>query len=183
MSQIRSRAYVLCFLSLLLAGCSSMSEKQCRSVDWAQRGERDAYDGQSRERIASYQDACTEFGIQADLESYNAGYARGLRMYCTPQRGYAVGKTGASYRRTCPPESEPAFLEGYDAGKGIHGEQRRASDIERQIRDAEKKLKATEAADERDTLRRKIRDLDEERSLVQRRVRRLQDEAAAAGYD
>jgi hypothetical protein len=82
-------------------------------------------------------------------------------MYCTPQRGYAVGKTGASYRRTCPPESEPAFLEGYDAGKGIHGEQRRASDIERQIRDAEKKLKAAEAADERDTLRRKIRDLDE----------------------
>ena len=57
------------------------------------------------------------------------------------------------------------------------------NDIERQIRDAEKKLKEADASEERDTLRRKIRDLDEERSLAQRRVRRLQDEAAAAGYE
>lgn len=183
MTEIRIRACVACLFALLLPACSSMSEKQCRSVNWAERGERDAYDGQSRERIASYQDACTEHGIQADAEAYNAGYARGLRLYCTPQRGYAVGKAGASYRRTCPPESEPAFLQGYDTGRGVHSEQRRVSDIERQIRDAEKKLKEAESSEQRDTLRRKIRDLDEERSLAQRRVRRLQEEAAAAGYD
>jgi hypothetical protein len=183
MSNPRVRAPILCLFVLLLAGCSSMSERQCRSVNWAERGERDAYDGQSRERIASYQDACTEFGIQADVAAYNAGYARGLRLYCTPQRGYAVGKTGGSYRRSCPPESEPAFLEGYDIGKGIYSEQRRVSDLERRIRDAEKKLKAAETADERDALRRRIRDLDDEMSLAQRRMRRLQDEAAAAGYN
>jgi hypothetical protein len=182
MSNPRTRAPIVCLFVLSLAGCSSMSEKQCRSVDWGERGERDAYDGQARGRIASYQDACSEFGIQADSTAYNAGYAKGLRLYCTPQRGYAVGKAGGSYRRTCPPESEPAFLAGYDAGKGLNAEQRRVSDLERQIRDAEKQLKDAASADDRDSLRRRIRDLDEELSLAQRRIRRLQDEAVAAGY-
>jgi hypothetical protein len=116
--------------TLLFAGCSSMSEKQCRSVDWNERGERDAYDGQARERIASYQEACGEFGIQADVAAYNAGYAKGLQLYCTPQRGYAAGKAGSGYRRTCPPQSEPAFLAGYDTGKDLNTEQRRVSDLE-----------------------------------------------------
>jgi hypothetical protein len=75
MSNPRTRARIVCLFMLLLAGCSSMSEKQCRSVDWAERGERDAYDGQARERIASYQDACSEFGVQADTTAYNTGYA------------------------------------------------------------------------------------------------------------
>jgi hypothetical protein len=173
---------VTCLAVLLLAGCSSMSEKQCRAVDWAERGERDAYDGQSRERIASYQDACSEFGIQPDAGAYNAGYAKGLALYCTPQRGYAIGKTGGSYRRICPPESEPAFVDGYDTGKALHTEQRRVKDLERQIRDAEKKLEDAASSEERDTLRRKIRDLDDELSLANRRVRRLEDEAVALGF-
>jgi hypothetical protein len=87
-------AFAICIVPMLLAGCSSMSEKQCRAVNWAERGERDAYDGQSRERIASYQDACSEFGIQPDVGAYNAGYAKGIALYCTPQRGYAVGMKG-----------------------------------------------------------------------------------------
>ncbi len=182
MSNPSVRAPLLCLCTLWLSACSSMSEKQCRSVDWSERGERDAYDGQARVRIARYQDACSEFGIQADAAAYNAGYAKGLRLYCTPQRGYAVGNAGGSYRRTCPPESEPAFLAGYDAGKGLNAERRRVSDLERQIRDAEKQLKDAAGADERDSLRRRIRDLDDEMNLTQRRIRRLQDEAAAAGY-
>ncbi len=182
MSNPRIRAAIAGLLALAIAGCSSMSEKQCRSVDWGQRGERDAYDGQARERIASYQDACGEHGIQADVAAYNAGYAKGLQLYCTPQRGYAVGKAGRSYRGTCPPQNEPAFLAGYDAGKDLYSEQRRATDLERQIRDAENALKDAASTDDRDRLRRRIRDLDDEMSLAQRRVRRLQDEAAAAGY-
>ena len=182
MSTLGSRALIVCLFTLLLGGCASMSEKQCRSVDWRERGERDAYDGQSRERIASYQDACSEFGIRPDVAAYNAGYAKGLEHYCTPQRGYAVGKSGGSYRRTCPPQTEPAFLSGYETGKSLYGEEHRVADIERQIRSTEKELKDAATADERDRLRRKIRDLDDEMSLAQRRVRRLQEEAAAAGY-
>jgi Protein of unknown function (DUF2799) len=182
MTGLRNPAAILSLLTLLLAACSSMSEKQCRSVDWSERGERDAYDGQVRERIASYQDACSEFGIQADAAAYNAGYAKGLRLYCTPQRGYAMGKAGSGYRRICPPESEPAFLTGYDTGKNLNAETQHVSDLERQIRDAERRLKDADSAEDRDSLRRRIRDLDDEMSLVQRRIRRLQDEAVAAGY-
>lgn len=181
MTRDRVCAFAVCIVPLLFAACSSMSEKQCRSVSWPERGERDAYDGQSRERIASYQDACSEFGIPPDASAYNAGYAKGLALYCTPQRGYAIGKAGGSYRRTCPPESEPAFLQGYDTGKALHTEQRRLKDLERQIRDAEKDLKEAATSEERDTLRRKIRDLDEETSLAQRRMRRLEEEALAMG--
>jgi hypothetical protein len=182
MTHHRICVLAICIVPLLLAGCSSMSEKQCRSVNWAERGERDAYDGQSRERIASYQDACSEFGIQPDAAAYNAGYAKGIALYCTPQRGYAIGKSGGSYRRTCPPESEPAFLDGYEAGKALYTEQRRVKDLERQIRDAEKNLEEAATSEERDTLRRKIRALDEEMSLAQRRMRRLEEEAVALGF-
>jgi len=182
MSNPRIRTAIACLFALAITGCSSMSEKQCRSVDWGQRGERDAYDGQARERIASYQDACGEHGIEADVTAYNAGYAKGLQLFCTPQRGYAVGKAGRTYRGTCPPHNEPAFLAGYDVGKALQGEQRRVSDLERQIRAAEDALKEAASADDRDRLRRKIRDLDDELNLAQRRVRRLHDEAVAAGY-
>jgi hypothetical protein len=182
MTRLRMLAAILSLLTSLLAGCSSMSENQCRAVDWATRGERDAYDGQVRERIGGYQDACSEHGVQPDVAAYHAGYAKGLQLYCTPQRGYSTGKAGGSYRRTCPPEAEPNFLIGYQTGKGLYNEQHRVSDLERQIRDAEKKLKNAETGEGRDTLRRKIRDLDGEMTLAQRRVRRLEDEAFAQGF-
>ena len=79
-------------------------------------------------------------------------------------------------------DSRPLDDGGYDTGKGLNAEQRRVSDLERQIRAAEKQLKDAASAEDRDRLRRKIRDLDDEMNLAQRRIRRLQDEAAAAGY-
>lgn len=182
MIRLRNLVPVLALPVLVLAGCSSMSEKQCRTVDWAARGERDAYDGRARERIASYQDACSEFGIEADIAAYESGYAKGLQLYCTPQRGFSIGKAGGSYGRTCPPEAEPGFLAGYDTGRGLYAEQRRVKDLERQIRDAEKQLKDAASAEDRETLRRRIRGLDEEASLAQRRLRRLEEDALAQGF-
>jgi len=166
----------------ILTGCSSMSEKQCRTVNWTERGERDAYDGAARERVADYQDACAEHGIQADMAAYSAGYDKGLQRYCTAERGYAVGKAGGSYRRTCPPAQEAAFLRGFEVGKTIARETREANDLERKVKGAEEELKTAQSAEDRDKLRRKIRDLDEQYGDSQRRLRRLQDEATAAGY-
>ena len=166
----------------LIAGCSSMSEKQCRTVNWGERGERDAYDGATRERVADYQDACAEHGIAADTAAYNAGYDSGLRRYCTAERGFSVGRAGGNYRRTCPPAREPEFLRGYDLGKTMAEEQRKTDALERKLKDAEEALKGAESAEARDELRRKIRDLDQQYIDAQRRLRRLQDEAFANGF-
>ena len=103
-------------------------------------------------------------------------------LYCTPHRGYEVGKTGATYRQSCPPASEATFLRGYDYGRALYQEQQRVADLQRDIRAYEDKLRKASDVDGRESLRRRIRDLDDELALVRRHMRRLQEDAAASGF-
>jgi hypothetical protein len=172
-----------CWLMLIasLLGCSTLSEKQCKTANWAQLGERDAYEGYGRERLYDHQKACSEYSVAPQTVAYNEGWDKGIRLYCTPQRGFDVGKTGASYRRTCPPELEAGFQRGFDTGQGLYRESKHSDQLRRDIQTYEDKLKVSNDANERDNLRRKIRDLDDEALAAQRRMRRLQDDAGAMG--
>jgi hypothetical protein len=76
---------------------------------------------------------------------------------------------------------EANFLRGFDLGQGLYREYKRSDQVRNDIWTYEDRLKKSSDADERESLRRRIRDLDDEALAVQRRIRRLQDDAAAGG--
>lgn len=106
--------------TLAVAGCSSLSEKECLALDWQTVGYEDGVRGYSGDRIADTRKACGEHGVRADLDGYRAGREQGLREYCRPANGYRVGVEGAQYAGVCPAALEPAFLGAYESGHQLH---------------------------------------------------------------
>lgn len=88
---------ILC-LSLLLAGCASLSEKECKRGDWSAIGQKDGERGLSLSRLESHQKACGEYGINPDKVSYERGHGAGAKIYCD-RTGLEHGKKGELKKR------------------------------------------------------------------------------------
>lgn len=172
----------LAVVAILLAGCATLDESQCKTIDWRDLGARDAYDGQDRSRIESHRSACADFGIQPDRSAYTTGFDDGLRRLCTASRGYAFGVDGKTYRNTCPLELDAYFQQGLRLGRDARQENLRIGTLQNQLRSAEDKLRKSQDANERSRLRRQIQNFDDEIRDAQRRLRRFEDEAAQLGY-
>jgi hypothetical protein len=104
----------------VLAGCSGMSEQACVTSDWRTVGFEDGTLGRSEATIGRYRQQCAEHGVAPDLESYRAGHAEGVQVYCRESNGFAVGRSGATYQGVCPANLEGAFIAEYNAGRRLH---------------------------------------------------------------
>ena len=104
----------------LAAGCSGMSEQACVTADWRTVGFEDGTAGRSEGSIGRYRQQCSEHGVTPDLESYRAGHAEGVQIYCKESNGFAVGHSGAQYQGVCPADLEPRFLAEYNSGRRLH---------------------------------------------------------------
>jgi len=109
-----------CAVGYALAGCSGMSEQACVTADWRTVGFEDGTLGRSVGNIGSYRNACAEHGVAPDLESYRAGHAEGVQVYCRESNGFAVGHSGAGYQAVCPANLEAAFVREYEAGRRLY---------------------------------------------------------------
>jgi hypothetical protein len=108
-------------LALLLAGCASLSPEQCLRADWRQIGFSDGATGLSAARISDHAKACAELGIRPNLDVYLKGREQGLRNYCHPENGFAVGRRGGEQNAAdCPEHLKYAFLDQYRRGYRIH---------------------------------------------------------------
>jgi predicted nucleic acid-binding Zn-ribbon protein len=58
--------------------------------------------------------------VAPDLDSYRAGHAEGVRVYCRESNGFAVGHSGATYQGVCPADLEAAFVSEYNSGRRLH---------------------------------------------------------------
>ena len=61
---------------VLAAGCTSMSESECRSTDWAQIGERDGL-ANNRPRIDQYAHQCGQHNMRVVEKDYMDGWWTG----------------------------------------------------------------------------------------------------------
>jgi hypothetical protein len=104
----------------VIAGCSGMSEQACVTSDWRTVGFEDGTVGRSEATIGRYRQQCAEHGVAPDLESYRAGHADGVQVYCRESNGFAVGHSGATYQGVCPADLERAFVAEYNAGRRLH---------------------------------------------------------------
>jgi hypothetical protein len=128
-----TRVLSLGAFAYVLAGCSGMSEQACVTADWRTVGFEDGTYGRSEASIGRYRQQCGEHGVTPDLESYRAGHAEGVQIYCKESNGFAVGHSGAQYQGVCPSNLEPDFLAEYNAGRRLHELESVLSSVESRI--------------------------------------------------
>ncbi|HXH64070.1 MAG TPA: DUF2799 domain-containing protein [Mariprofundaceae bacterium] len=109
---------VLLWLTGALAGCASMSKKDCENADWHAIGYNDGARGIPAGHLNVYSQRCAEYKIAPDVNAYQTGWGEGIRNYCTSANGYNAGAAGYAYNNICPADVAPAYLEGYRQGLG-----------------------------------------------------------------
>lgn len=162
-------------IALLLSGCASLSETECRSGDWYGVGLVDGQNGAPLSRLSDHREACAEFGISIDGDRYRAGRDEGLRSYCTPENGVHVGRSGATYHNVCPAELAGEFMRQYRFGYTIWEVEQALERIDRHIAEIDSELAKKDLSDEaRRKLRRERDDLEEEHEDRERELRILE---------
>jgi hypothetical protein len=94
-------AGLLGLLALILAGCASMSEDECRLADWEAEGVAAGVNGRSADSFQRLAQACNRFGIAPDFAAFEEGRERGLQTFCTPNGVYSSGLRGQGDPGTC----------------------------------------------------------------------------------
>jgi len=107
--------------TLLLSGCAVMSAEDCEVADWGEIGFQHGQSGvlANTGKLAPYIKACAKANISPDQEAYELGRAAGARVYCEPQNGFVVGRSGKHYNNICDSDLEEAFLIEYELGREL----------------------------------------------------------------
>lgn len=130
-------ALSLALAGALLAGCASLSEKECRGGDWSAIGQADAAAGLPLAELSRHRQACVEHGVTPDAARYREGHAKGLEAYCTPAGGYVAGRRGEGYREVCAGAAEETFLEAFRRGRDVSYLLRDVKELRRSLDDLE----------------------------------------------
>lgn len=168
---MKSAAAVLMSL-VLLAGCATMTDDECRKADWQTVGRRDGEDGRNDRWLDAHRKACSKAGVVPDQRLWLRGWADGVQRFCVPHRAWRLGLGDSSYSGACRDHSEAQFLRHYEAGRVAYRARKDKEDKEKQIADAEEQLKKATRDDERKTLRNRIRDLDSDLIALRRKLDR-----------
>jgi hypothetical protein len=167
-----------------LAGCATMSKEACLQGDWAGVGFKDGEAGRAQSRLDDHAKACAKAGVVPDAAPYFAAREQGLKLYCTPDRGFSEGRTGQSYAGVCPPGPERGFLVGYADGQLVNAAVSRLSEAESDRQSADHR------AEKRDREARGVEDEltnpklnDEQKHELRDRLNRLRSERRQAVED
>lgn len=177
-------------VALALGSCATMSEEQCLAGDWSGQGYSDGLSGLTMTRLDEHAEACAKHGVTPDAAAYAAGRRQGLVQYCTVDKGFEVGRTGASYAGVCPRDLEGDFLYAYRDGQVVHAAEQALSDARSRVdslgarlEELDEKIIAKQAearADglteaQREAIRGRIAEIRRERADTERDWRRAQD--------
>ncbi len=169
---------------VLLSGCATMSEDQCRVGDWGGQGWRDGAAGHSVSRLDDHAKACAKYGAAPNMSAYLASREDGLRTYCTWENGFRQGRQGNSYGGVCSPAEERDFLPAYEDGRRIYVVEQAVSSAESALNSAVSRIENRE-----DKLEAKERELrqegltDEQRQSIRERIREVRGEIRDARRD
>lgn len=131
---------ILFGLLMLTLGCSTYSKRQCQNFNWEMIGRDKAIRGDTLESsLAHYQKACGEHKISVSEEQFQKGYQSGIQILCSSEGGQNLGRTGFTYKGTCPKNLEDSFLKGYTTGK-VEYMSRRIDELERKVKDLESEV-------------------------------------------
>ncbi|PQA87761.1 DUF2799 domain-containing protein [Hyphococcus luteus] len=109
-------------LLILVGGCAGgLSKEECLYADWRAIGYEDGARGAPTSAVSSHRQACAKkAGVTPDMSAYLAGRDAGLREYCQPSNGFAVGSRGGHYYGVCNGPEEGAFTAAYQQGNQLY---------------------------------------------------------------
>lgn len=108
---------------VLLTGCSSLSKTDCLGFNWEQIGFEHGRSGNGASNLDSYQESCSEYGVNVDQDSYRQGLIKGMTLFCDVEDAFGLGKEGYNYTITCPANFTDEYEIGYEfyiANSRIH---------------------------------------------------------------
>jgi hypothetical protein len=154
----------LMLLPLLLGGCASMTETECKVADWGRVGLADGARGEPERRLATYAEDCAKTGVTPNTRAYRSGWDEGISRFCTPANGWREGLEGhADKAQVCI--GQPGY-EGFsrylNAGIQVYRTQQKIRGNTQEINRLQKKLEATGTDDEKRQIRRKLQDIDQD---------------------
>jgi hypothetical protein len=89
------RTLLACFAgALFLAGCGTIPEQECATVDWYELGLKDGRAGYAPERVAQHREACKGVAVEPDELKYLQGRKVGLGEYCQAANAFRDGLAG-----------------------------------------------------------------------------------------
>jgi len=136
---------ILCWivLGLVTTACAtkpSVSEFQCKAGDWQTIGYRDGAGGMLSSKLLSHQDACGEYNIVPDRQSYLLGWQQGLVQFCTAANGFDLGQRGARHNNVCGGELAQPFSSAYIDGKQLYDARAEVTRLQRRLYDRKQRL-------------------------------------------
>ena len=176
--------------ALALGSCATMSAEQCTAGDWSGQGYIDGQAGMTMSHLDEHTEACAKHGVTPDAAAYAAGRQQGLLHYCTPGKGFEVGRTGSGYAGVCPSDLEADFNYGYRDGQIVHEAEAalsrarsRVDSFGARLEELDEKIVAKQAEaraegltdEQRDQVRNRIAEIRRERADTERDWRRAQD--------
>ncbi len=168
---------------LLLSGCATLNEKECRNGDWYHIGLSDGQSGQTLPRMQKHREACQKYGITPNEVQYQAGREEGLKSYCTLSNAFRIGWGGGSYYGVCPANIDLQFTRCHAAALEVYRVKTQIAEVEKGIRKEEQEL--THSKDPRKellelrTLQNRLLQLRADLQLREQEVNRLMSEAQA----
>lgn len=121
--QITLPITILSLLSVgLLSGCSTLSKKDCESLNWERAGYQAALKGeQVQAAFNQYQNSCRQVSVaatQANGDDFAKGYDNGREVFCTPANMHEFAKYGGVYTGICPDSKVNSnFMTSYQSGR------------------------------------------------------------------
>ena len=128
---------LLLTLPLLLAGCSSLSEEECRAMSWYNLGYQDG----SRARpgpppVTTSRPAVST--VSGWTKTSGRGLRQGLELYCIPELAYSKGREGHEYLGVCP--NDTSFLTQFERGRQEYLLEQRLGELQQELERTEQDI-------------------------------------------
>lgn len=127
--------YVLTLTALVtLAGCATMSKKECQHANWEAKGETDGLNGALPDHLNRHAQACAKVGITPHRANWEKGRKKGLLTYCTEANAYQTGRSGHTLTPVCGFVGRVKLLQiqdHYEDGRRIYRLEKQMDDLMR----------------------------------------------------
>ena len=126
-------AKIVVLFALGMAACTQLSKSACEQGDWQGIGQRDGALGRDAAWVDRHQESCAKHGITVDTALWEQGRQQGLRLFCTPESQYDLGRSGRRFNEICAAENLPEHRAAYDKGRKYYELTRQIEELEAEI--------------------------------------------------
>lgn len=85
-------------------------------MNWDNRGELLGRGGHDISKLSEEVKSCEQKGVTVDITKLKMGWFRGIKSYCTFEKGHEIGGKGIDNPNVCPKRFKKSFDRGYYYG-------------------------------------------------------------------